>query len=89
MQTRLVSLKYRSLRKAKQGGQNYPKTGVNFSWKSPLKEGKEVLITVKEPDSEDRFLKAAGGWKGTIDCEKLIKDIYEDRLLKTRPETKP
>ena len=53
-----------------------------------IEEGKEVLITVREVDSEDRFLKAAGGWKGTVDCEKLIKDIYNDRLLRTRPKAK-
>ena len=52
--------------------------------KLKLKEGKEGLITVKELEPGDRFLKVAGCWKGIIDCEKLIKDIYNDRLLKTR-----
>ncbi len=56
--------------------------------KLKIKEGKEILITVKEFSPKDRFLKAAGGWKETINCEKLIKDIYRTRLLKTRPEPK-
>ncbi len=53
-----------------------------------IEEGREVLITVREVNSKDRFLKAAGGWKETVDCEKLIKDIYNNRLLRTRPEPK-
>ena len=31
----------------------------------------------------------AGAWKGTIDAEKLKRDIYSDRLVQTRPEPKP
>jgi predicted DNA-binding antitoxin AbrB/MazE fold protein len=53
-----------------------------------LEEGKEILVTIKEPSLDDRFLRAAGAWKGTIDAEKLIEDIYNDRLLTTRPEPK-
>ena len=50
--------------------------------KLDLEEGKEFLITVKEPlISEDRFEKSMGSWKGAIDCEQLIKDIYESRRL--------
>ena len=49
-----------------------------------LPEGKEVLITVvrvaEDPDDE-AFLRSAGSWKGTIDAEKLIRDIYADRLM--------
>lgn len=56
--------------------------------KLELEEGKEFLITIKELPLKDAFEKAAGGWKGTIDCEKLIEDIYKDRLLRTRPEVK-
>jgi len=49
--------------------------------KLKISEGKEFLITIKDLPSEDRFKKAMGGWKGTIDCEQLIKDIYENRRL--------
>jgi len=37
---------------------------------------------------KDAFERSAGRWKGTIDAEKLIKDIYEDRLISTRNEPK-
>ena len=53
-------------------------------------DGKEVFVTIVEvPTSskEDAFERSSGGWKGTIDAEKLIKDIYNDRLISTRKET--
>ncbi len=59
--------------------------------KTDLPEGKEVLITVvgvaEDPDRE-AFLRSKGSWKGLIDAEKLIHDIYEDRLIDTREEPK-
>lgn len=57
--------------------------------KVDLPEGKEVAVTiVRVVSSEDReaFRCAAGGWKGTIDADTLIRNIYADRLLSTRPE---
>jgi len=60
--------------------------------KTDLPEGKEVLITVigvaDDPDRE-AFLRSKGGWKGLIDAERFIHDIYEGRLLNTREEPKP
>lgn len=56
-----------------------------------MREGDEVILTIisiparLEPDA---FERCAGGWKGTIDAEALIRDIYEDRLISTRPEPK-
>jgi len=32
--------------------------------------------------------KSFGGWKGLIDAEELKKNIYENRLINTRPEPK-
>ena len=59
--------------------------------RTDLPEGKEVLITVigvaEDPDDQ-AFLRSKGGWKGLIDAEKLIRDIYEDRLIDTREEPK-
>jgi len=59
--------------------------------KTDLPEGKEVLITVigvaEDPD-DAAFLRSKGGWKGLVDAEKLIHDIYEDRLISTREEPK-
>lgn len=54
-----------------------------------LPEGKEVTVTILDVPSETdvkAFRRAAGGWKGTIDAEALITNIYADRLIATRPE---
>ena len=59
--------------------------------KLDLPEGKEVLLTVvgtPPPADREAFERAFGSWKGTIDAEKLIRDIYEDRLISSRPEPK-
>jgi hypothetical protein len=52
-----------------------------------LPEGAEVLVTVvRAPARVDpaSFRRAAGGWKGTLDAETLIRDIYRDRLTASR-----
>ena len=54
-----------------------------------LPEGKEVTLTIVKVPSErdfDAFVRSAGGWKGTIDAEALIRNIYADRLISNRPE---
>ena len=54
-----------------------------------LPEGKEVTITIIDVPSGndvDAFRRSAGGWKGTIDADALIRNIYADRLISTRPE---
>ena len=59
--------------------------------KVDIEDGKEVFVTIIEVPTflkEDAFERSAGGWKGTIDAEKLIKDIYRDRLISTRKEPK-
>jgi len=59
--------------------------------KLDLPEGKEVFVTVMAVPTGCRgegLRRSFGGWKGTIDAEKLIRDIYEDRLISTRPEPK-
>ena len=56
--------------------------------KVDLPEGKEVSVTILEtpsPRSADGLRRSAGGWKGLIDAEKLIENIYNDRLISTRP----
>ncbi|MBI4464757.1 MAG: hypothetical protein A3H27_11480 [Acidobacteria bacterium RIFCSPLOWO2_02_FULL_59_13] len=57
--------------------------------KIDLPEGKEVLITIvaasPTPDLE-AFRRSAGGWKGTVDADALIRNIYADRLILTRSE---
>ncbi|MCL5670607.1 MAG: antitoxin family protein [Acidobacteria bacterium] len=52
--------------------------------KIDLPEGKAVEITVMrltEERDDEAFLRSAGGWKGLIDADKLIDDIYNDRLM--------
>jgi predicted DNA-binding antitoxin AbrB/MazE fold protein len=59
--------------------------------KVDLPEGKEVSVTILDvPSTTDKeaFRRAAGGWKGTVDAEALIKNIYADRLISTRPVPK-
>lgn len=47
--------------------------------KVDIEEGEEITVTIKEiPVSSDKksaFKRSAGSWKGTIDADKLIKDI--------------
>ena len=53
-----------------------------------LPEGAEVSVTILETPAVrdlDAFSRAAGSWKGTIDADEFIKNIYEDRLCATRP----
>ena len=55
--------------------------------KIDLPEGKEVTIAVIESPSATNvpaFRRAAGSWKGNIDADKLIRNIYADRLVTTR-----
>ena len=56
--------------------------------KVDLPEGTEVTVTILDASSgadREAFRRAAGGWKETVDAETLIKNIYESRLLSTRP----
>src|SRR5271166_1617555 len=53
-----------------------------------LRDGEEVTITLSKsafkPDLE-AFRRAAGSWKGHVDTDVLIRNIYKDRLIHTRP----
>jgi len=54
-----------------------------------LPEGEEVTVTitrVPSPEDVEAFRKAAGGWRGNVDAEELIRNIYADRLISTRPK---
>jgi predicted DNA-binding antitoxin AbrB/MazE fold protein len=59
--------------------------------KVEIAEGKEVTVTIMNfplKDKKDGFKMAAGAWRGTIDAEKLIANIYANRLVSTRWEPK-
>jgi len=54
----------------------------------PLRDGDEVLISISEPAETkdlDALRRAAGRWKGMVDANTLIANIYADRLISTRP----
>jgi len=53
-----------------------------------LPEGREVQLTITEiPAEEDveTSRQAADGWQGLMGAETLIRHIYRDRLVRTRP----
>jgi hypothetical protein len=55
--------------------------------KIDLPEGAEVSVTITPtaPASDfDAFRRSAGSWRGLVDADKLIRDIYRDRLISTR-----
>jgi len=50
--------------------------------KIDLPEGKEITITIFDVPGEadvEAFRRSAGAWKGLIDAEALIRDIYANR----------
>lgn len=52
-------------------------------------DGTEVTVTISDEPSAadmDAFRRAAGSWRGLVDADKLIAEIYESRLAGTRPE---
>ena len=56
-----------------------------------LPDGTEVTVTIeKTADADDAaaFRRSAGGWKDTVDADALIKNIYDSRLVSTRPVPK-
>ncbi|MCP4367508.1 MAG: antitoxin family protein [Deltaproteobacteria bacterium] len=59
--------------------------------KIDVMEGEELEVVIEEKSTkaeDESFLKAAGSWKGLIDAEEMIKNIYADRHISTRPEVK-
>ena len=58
-----------------------------------LEEGARVVMSVDSEESEARDFEgmrsSAGGWRDTVDCDKLIEEIYADRLKSSRSEPLP
>jgi hypothetical protein len=40
-----------------------------------------TVVAVPAGGTGEGLRRSFGSWKGTIDAEKLIRDIYEDRLI--------
>jgi len=56
--------------------------------KIDLKEGDEVIITIPgEKPNTGAFERAAGGWKGTLDFEAFLKDLYASRRRQSAEKT--
>ena len=68
---------------AKEIRARYSKGVIEPLEKLELREGQEIIISVKEVPSEaaskDAFERSAGGWKGTLDFEAYLKDLYASR----------
>ena len=61
------------------------------AWSSSNKvdfpEGTEVAVTIVDGSHEkdfDRFRRSAGSWRGLVDADKLLGNIYRDRLISNR-----
>ncbi len=49
-----------------------------------FEEGKELVVTIEEEtnlSTKQRFEQAAGSWKGLIDEEEFLHEIYMARML--------
>ena len=66
-------------------GLSAPERKLVLDW---LGERREALGVEMPPDWRklNALRATAGAWRGTIDADKLIEDIYASRLIDTRPE---
>ena len=65
---------------AKQIRGRFSKGKIEPLEKTDLKEGDEVIITLpEEKPAAGAFERAAGGWKGTLDFDAYLKDLYSSR----------
>ena len=61
---------------------------ISFYERREVKDLLAYLRLLANPADDEAFLRSAGSWKGLVDTERLIRDIYENRLISTRPEPK-
>lgn len=52
---------------------------------TPARRRKARRTKGKTKADYDAFLSTAGGWKGLVDTDQLIADIYESRNLSIKP----
>jgi hypothetical protein len=53
-----------------------------------LREKAKIKKAAAEKEAKDGFKKSAGSWKGLIDPEELIANIYSSRLVSSRAAVK-
>jgi len=57
-----------------------------------LEEGDELVVTVTRQEShgadQEGTTPTFGAWKDLLDCEQFEKDVYESRLIRTRPNVR-
>jgi hypothetical protein len=56
----------------------------------PLRDDDGVVVTISEATSTgdiEALRAAAGAWRGIVDADALIANIYADRLISTRPSS--
>jgi hypothetical protein len=57
-----------------------------------LEEGDEVAITITHAESltpgENPTAATAGAWKDLLDCQAFEQEVYQNRLLQTRPQVR-
>jgi predicted DNA-binding antitoxin AbrB/MazE fold protein len=55
-----------------------------------IEDRTEVTVTVTCPETSaaeaDSITASAGAWRDLLDCERFEKDVYDSRLIRTRPE---
>jgi predicted DNA-binding antitoxin AbrB/MazE fold protein len=71
----------------------YSKGTIELLENVDLVEGEDFFIDIVRgaKSLEERLMylrKSAGAWKGLIDAEELKRNIYADRLVRTRKEVK-
>jgi hypothetical protein len=78
------AMKRRTVRARVRGG------SLDLLERIPLNDGDEVVVTISEPvpgKDLEALRGVAGAWKGLVDADDLIANIYADRLISTRPST--
>ena len=53
-----------------------------------LKEEVSAPFGQADAPEEDPTTTTSGAWKGLLDCQAFEKEVYESRLLRTRPEVR-
>jgi len=51
----------------------------------PVTRARHKIKRARTKGDYEAFRAAAGGWKGLVDTDKLVADIYESRRISTKP----